>query len=124
VAFPIDAVPARGGAGAHVFPPALVPVLRELFGQQLGCLGDVSNDVLGHLLTTVFFAGLETHEGERNPVRLVFVGKSATDVVMPEDQMAGATPLYRWKILRFATPRPFGVRELVKLAVATIDERI
>jgi hypothetical protein len=99
-------------------------VLRERFESQLGCLAGVGNDVLGHVLTTTFFAGLETHEGERNPVRLVFVGSDAPDVVMPDESMPGAAPLYRWKMLRFAAPRPFAVRELVKLSVATLDERL
>jgi hypothetical protein len=107
----------------HLFPPALVPVLRDHFERQLGYLAGASDEVIGHLLTTVFFAGLETYEGERNPVRVVVVGDAAPDVVMPEGQEPGASPFYRWKILRFAEPRPFVVRELVKLCVATVDER-
>jgi len=112
------------GPHAHLFPPALVPVLRDRFDPEHGVLTGVADDLLVHLLTTVFFAGLETYEGERNPVRVVFVGKKPPDLVMPEGEEPGAAPIYRWKILRFVSPRPFVVRELVKLGVATADERI
>jgi len=114
----------QGASKAHLFPPALIPVLRARSKPVLRWLDEVPDAVLGQLLTTVFFAGLETHEGERNAVRVVFLGKSPHDLVMPEDQELGAAPIYRWKILRFASPRPFVVRELVKLAVATREERL
>jgi sensor domain DACNV-containing protein len=80
--------------------------------------------VLVHLLTTIFFAGLETYEGERNPIGVVFFGKSLADFVMPKDAALGAAPLYQWKILRFSSPRPFAINELVKLAVAGANARI
>jgi hypothetical protein len=105
----------------HVFPPSLVPVLRE---RRCGCLREVGDEVLVQLLTTVFFAGLETHEGERNPIGVAFLGSSRFDFVMPEGPAAGAAPLYQWKILRFDAPRPFVIPELVKLAVAGADARI
>jgi sensor domain DACNV-containing protein/DisA checkpoint controller-like protein len=108
----------------HVFPPALVPVLRERGIGNGGCLAEVDDEVLVQLLTTVFFAGLETYEGERNPIGVAFLGSSRFDFVMPEGPALGAAPLYQWKILRFDSPRPFAIPELVKLAVAGSDARI
>jgi len=108
----------------HVFPPALVPVLREHIAMKGGCLAHVPDDVLVELLTTVFWAGLETYEGEHRPVGVVFLGTSTADFVTPEGTEAGAAPLYQWKILRFTTPRPFAIGELVKLAVVGADRRI
>ena len=67
-----------------VFPPALVRVLRDRFASTRGCLAEVSDDVIVQLLTTVFFAGLETYEGERNPIGVVFLGRSEVDFVIPE----------------------------------------
>ena len=69
----------------------------------------LADDVLVQLLTTVFFAGLETYEGERNPIGVAFLGTSRFDFVMPEGPAIGATPLYQWKVLRFASPRPFAI---------------
>jgi hypothetical protein len=89
-----------------------------------GCLADVSDDVLVELLTTVFWAGLETYEGEHRPVGVVFMGTSTADFVTPEGTESGAAPLYQWKILRFTMPRPFAIGELAKLAVAGADRRI
>ena len=54
------------------------------------------------LLTTVFFAGLETYEGEHHPIGVTFVGRSSSDFVMTDADAAAGVPLYRWKILRFA----------------------
>jgi hypothetical protein len=76
------------------------------------------------VLTTVFFAGLETYEGEHHPICVTFVGRSPSDFVMTDAAAAAGVPLYRWKILRFATPRPFVPRELAKLAVASVDRRL
>jgi hypothetical protein len=83
----------------------------------------VSDDDLVQLFTTIFFAGLETHEGEHNPIGVAFLGHSPADFVTSE-LSKGMPPLYQWKILRFASPRPFVSRELVKLAVAGADSRL
>jgi len=107
-----------------VFPPALARVLRDHFASKRGYLAEVSDEVIVWLLTTVFFAGLETYEGERNPIGVVFLGRSQTDFVIPEDTESGGAFLYHWKVLQFDSPRPFAVRELVKLAVAGVDRRI
>jgi sensor domain DACNV-containing protein len=105
----------------HIFPPALVPVLRERCGARAGCLAAISDEVLGELLTTVFFAGLETYEGEHNVVGVAFLGTNQVDFVIPQGLAARTTPLYQWKVQRFARPRPFAVAELVKLSVAGAD---
>jgi hypothetical protein len=107
-----------------VFPPALVGLVRERLRPLSETLVDVSDDEIAQLLTTTFFAGLETHEGEHNPVGVVFLGRSAVDTVIMEDADVGGLPLYRWKILRFVSPRPFEARELVKLAVTSSHGRI
>jgi Probable sensor domain DACNV len=113
---------AVAGATAHVFPPALVPVLRERFASSGGSLAEFSDGVLIELLTTIFFAGLATYEGEHHPIAVVFLGRSSTDVVIPDG--TGVALLYQWKVVRFETPRPFIIPELVKLAVAGAERRI
>lgn len=108
---------------ACVFPPALVPVLRDWFQSKGEGWGKLEDDLLLDLITTVFFAGLTTHEGLYHPVRVAFMGTSTPDIVMPEGAEAGSGPLYRWKVLRFEASRPFVIPELVKLAAARTGER-
>lgn len=107
-----------------VFPPALARVARECLTPVSACLSRVSDEELVRLLTTVFFAGLETHEGEHHAISVTFVGRNSSDFVMTDAAAAAGVPLYRWKILRFASPRPFVPRELAKLAVASDDRRM
>jgi hypothetical protein len=111
-------------ADQHVFPPALVPLLRDHVAAKGGCLAHVPDDGLVQLLTTIFWAGLDAYEGQHHPVGVVFLGTSTADFVTPDGAAPGAAPLYQWKILRFSTPRPFAIGELVKLAVAGTDRRI
>jgi hypothetical protein len=80
--------------------------------------------MLAQLLTTVFFAGLETYESERHAIAVIFLGGDAVDYVIPQAVGPGAAPLYQWKILRFESPRPFAIPELVKLAVAGGDTKM
>jgi len=108
----------------HVFPPEVVRTLRTHVAAKGGCLAEASDDLLADLLSTIFWAGLETYEGEHNPIGVVFLGTSEVDFVFPEGADTGAAPLYQWKVLRFSTPRPFAVGELVKLAVAGAGRRI
>ena len=107
-----------------VFPPALVRVLRDRSDSKGGCLSETPDDVIAQLLTTVFFAGLETYEGERNPIGVAFLGKSRVDFAISEGAEAAGPLLYQWKILQFESPRLFAISELVKLAVAGVDRRI
>ena len=106
-----------------IFPSSLVHALRERFASD-GCLRDVADDTFVQLLTTIFFAGLETHEGERNPIGVAFLGKSQSDFIMSEGAESGEALLYGWKVMQFSSPRPFAIRELVKLAVAGVYRRI
>ncbi|HXD20397.1 MAG TPA: hypothetical protein VN654_25450 [Vicinamibacterales bacterium] len=99
-------------------------MLRERFAAERGYLSEVDDEVIVQLLTTVFFAGLETYEGERNPIGVAFLGKSQSDFIIPQGSDAGGAFLYQWKVMPFETPRPFASRELVKLAVAGVDRRI
>ena len=108
---------------APVFPPALVGVLRERLAFD-GYLEEVADEVIAQLLTTVFFAGLETYEGEHHPIGVAFLGKSHSDFIIPEGAESGDALLYQWKVMQFDSPRPFAIRELVKLAVAGVDRRI
>lgn len=108
---------------AHVFPPALVPALRARAGAARVVLDSVDDATVERLLTTAFFAGLETHESERWPIRLLFVGPASLEL-LPAPTVPDAPPTYRWRALRFETPRPFSVPELVRLAVATESERL
>jgi hypothetical protein len=98
-------------------------VLRERLASD-GCLVEVADEIIVQLLTTIFFAGLETYEGERNPIGVAFLGKSQSDFIMPERTESGEALLYEWKVMQFGSPRPFAIRELVKLAVAGVDRRI
>lgn len=104
-----------------LFPPALVAVLRERV--TTGPLSTLADDLLDQLLTVVFFAGLETNEGERLPIRVAFIGDDSPDVLLPGADH-GAVAMYRWKLLRFAMPRPCTVPELVKLSVVTAEEKM
>jgi len=108
----------------HVFPPALVPALRDHVASKGGCLAHVPDAALVELLTTIFWAGLETYEGRHLPIGVVFLGTSTADFVTPAGSEADSPPLYQWKILRFTTPRPFDIGELAKLAVAGTERRI
>src|SRR4030095_12323262 len=101
---------------------ARVPVWRERFAARGGSLAEISDDVLIELLTTIFFAGLATYEGEHHPIGVVFLGRSSNAVVIPD--ATGVALLYQWKIVRFETPRPFIIPELVKLAVTGAERRI
>src|SRR6476661_7476978 len=65
-----------------VFPPALVRVLRERLASDR-CFDKVADEIIVQLLTTIFFAGLETYEGERNPIGVAFLGKSQSEFIMP-----------------------------------------
>jgi hypothetical protein len=105
------------------FPPALARLARERLTPMSSCLSGVTNDELVRLLTTVFFAGLETYEGEHHPICVAFVGRTTDDLIITDASTALA-PLYRWKILRFESPRPFSPRDLAKLAVASADRRM
>jgi hypothetical protein len=79
----------------------------------------MTDDAIVHLLTTIFFAGLETHEGEHNPVRVALLGKSTLNFVIPNEAEFDAPGVYQWKVLPFESPpRPFEISELVKLSVA------
>ena len=109
---------AAAEATMHVFPPGLIPVLRDRLTLNGGCLEDVPDEQLLQLLTTIFWAGLETYEGERKPIGVVFLGTSAADVITPDALGAATPPLYQWKVQRFESPRPVAIGELVKLAVA------
>ena len=108
----------------YVFPPALVEVLRERVRSKPGCLTDVPDEVLARLLTTIFWAGLETYESERNTIGVAFLGTNPFDFIIPESPESTTAPLYQWKVQRFESPRPFAIGELVKLAVAGADRRI
>jgi len=107
-----------------VFPPALVPLLRQRAVSKGGSLSEATDGVLDQLLTTIFWAGLETYEGERHPIGVAFLGTSRVDVVTPDEPGSDAPLLYQWKIQHFESPRPFVGAELVKLAVAGADRRI
>ncbi len=114
----------RAIAADQVFPPAALRTLREHVTAKGGCLAGVSDDLLAELLTTIFWAGLETYEGEHHPIGVVFLGTSEVDFVFPEGAESASAPLYQWKVLRFDVPRPFAVGELVKLAVAGVGHRL
>lgn len=111
-------------SGTHMFPPALVPVLRDRATPKCASLNEVNDVVLSHVLTTIFWAGLETYEGVHNATGVVFLGRSLADFIIPEGVGSGVASLYQWKVLRFNSPRPFTVPELVKLAVAGTDHWI
>lgn len=110
---------------ARLFPPTLVPILRERLGDAPQSLTGVSDELLVDLLCAVFFAGLQTHEGTYYPVRVAFAGRITADVLLPEGEAPDATPMliYRWSTLRFDPNRAFCVPELANLGVVTRSER-
>jgi len=103
-----------------------VPVVRERVGADHPSLAGVSDEIVSELVTTVYLAGLEPHEGAYDPVRVVFAGPITADVVLPEGDAFDASPMlqYRWSTLRLDPVRPFTVSELVKLGVATRSDRM
>jgi hypothetical protein len=121
-----EPVPVSAVVRPHLFPPALIPILNERLGASVPCLAGISDEVLSEILTAVFFASLETHEGAYYPVRVAFAGPLTSDVILPEGDAQDATPmlLYRWSTVRFGRPRAFTVPELVKLGVVTRSERM
>lgn len=108
----------------HLFPPALVPVLRKRIGEDHACCAEVNDEILAELLTVIFFAGFETEEGEHYPIRVVFAGKSHEEWVAPGESAGAGGPIYRWSTMRFDQPRRFTVPELVRLAVVTTSDRM
>lgn len=112
-----QALPGEGGPGGdeHVFPPALVPILRERV--YAGCLASVSDADVVELLSVVFFAGLTKEEGERHQVRVVFVGED--DAEDASDLEGVPLPMVRWTTLRFERARALSTTELAKLATVT-----
>jgi hypothetical protein len=112
------------GFASHVFPPALVSELRKRFGSDHDEVPAVDDDTLVELLTTIFFAGLETYEGEHNAIRVAFLGRSPVAFVMPEQERFETASFYQWKMMPFESPRPFDIPELVKLAVAGAHAQI
>jgi hypothetical protein len=121
-----DPAPNSAPLRPHLFPPALIPALHQRLNPAAPCLAGISNELLSELLTAVFFASLETHEGAYYPVRIAFAGSLTADVILPEGDAQDATPmlLYRWSTMRFGHLRTFSVPELVKLGVVTRSERM
>lgn len=106
----------------YVFPPELVPLLYEKLQPEHPCLSGVEDETLVELLTTAFFASLETDEGERRWIRIVFAGNSEIGASPPLE--ASQRELSHWSELRFESPRPFTSEELLKLATVTRGERM
>ena len=52
----------------HVFPPDVIRTLRAHVTSKGGCLADASDDLLADLLSTIFWAGLETYEDRKSVV--------------------------------------------------------
>lgn len=110
-----------------LFPPALVPVVRDRLPHGHPALNGVSDEILSDLFTAVFFAGLAYEEGERFPIRVAFVGSNDEDVILPEGEaspFSGPMLIYRWSAIGFVEARPFSIEELVKLAVVSRSERV
>lgn len=121
-AAPKSSVPAP----PRLFPPALMPILRERLGDAHPSLAGVGDELLEELLTSVFFAGLRTHEGSYFPVQVAFAGRLNADIVLPEGEATDGTPMvvYRWSTVRFDPARSFSSTELLRLGVATRGGRL
>jgi len=111
---------------ACLFPPGLVPVLRERLSPEHPSLLEATDEILAELFTVVFFAGLATEEGERYPIRVAFVGTSSQHVILPDGEAPDVGPMliYRWSAIGFESRRPFTVAELIKLAVVSRSGRL
>lgn len=105
---------------SHLFPPSLVPMLRERLGAGHPSLAGVHDLVLTELLNVVFFAGLEREEGKQNPIRVIFSGGSGL-ATEPLDEDEVTASLFRWSALALRTPRPWSIDALVKLAAADVS---
>ena len=92
-------------------------------GQATAAAQDLASS--GYAESEYFFGGTATtYEGEHHSIGVTFVGRNQSDFVMTDAAASAGVPLYRWKILRFASPRPFVPRELAKLSVASAERRI
>lgn len=106
---------------AYVFPSALTMAVREALQGSHPSLLQVADSTLAELLTVVFFASLETEEGERHGIRVALVAPGAG--TLPPLERVGR-PVPHFGSVRFSTPRAFVVSELTKLAVVTAGERM
>ncbi len=112
-----DSSPTRPSAA--VWPPQLVSTLRERLSRHVALAG-VPDLVLDALLTTVFFASLQTEELEHHAIRVAFVGRrSLAAIPVVSDPIAAAH--YRWRALPFRAPTTFNARDLVRLARASSE---
>jgi len=112
-----DSSPSRPSAA--LWPPQLVSTLRARLSQHVA-LESVPDAVLDTLLTTLFFASLQTEELEHHAIRVAFVGRrSLAAIPVVSDPIAAAH--YRWRALPFRTPTPFNARDLVRLARASSE---
>jgi hypothetical protein len=110
---------------ACIFPPELVPLLRERAQTQHPCMLGVSDASLAELLTIVFFAGLATEEGKRYVIRVAFVGTDTREVVPPGGAAdVGPMLVYRWSAIGFQASRALSVATLIKLAAVCRSERV
>ncbi len=110
------------GRHALLWPPELVAVLRDRVTEHTA-LAAVSDVALERLLTTVFFASLQSEELERHPIRVAFVGRRSLEAI-PAAPDALAAAHYRWRALPFRRATGFDTRQLVKLARAAASERL
>ncbi len=91
------------------FPDALVPDLLRRFTEH-GARLVPDEKTLRHLLSLAFYASLGREEGRSVQFALM----------LTEDEALRSRALNCWAPLRFATRRPATVKEVVKLAPASV----
>lgn len=109
---------------AAVFPPGLVPLVRDRFAAAPCSAHQLADPELDRLLTCVYLASLETLEGARYPIRVMLADDSPPELVLSQRAGTGEPRPYRWRMLPFAVPRPLKIGELVKLSIVSVDERL
>jgi hypothetical protein len=97
-----------------LFPPELVPHVRQAATPNRALM-TVTDDELARLLTLIFFASLETEEGQHHPIRVLL---SADEDVTHDPESAGLLWTHSW----FSRSRPCTARELRRLSRATVPD--
>jgi hypothetical protein len=99
-----------------LFPPRLAQVICTLLPDHPGLVA-LGSRAFAEALTAIFFASLQTEEGEHHPIRVALTG-GAPGTGQPETSMPG------WRYLRFRRSCACTARHLLRLSRAARSERL
>jgi hypothetical protein len=99
-----------------LFPPRLAQVVWALVPEN-PVLAALGYDAFAATLTAIFFASLQTEEGEHYPIRVALTGGRPS-----REAVETSTP--GWRHVRFRRPCPCSTRHLLRLSRAARSERL